>query len=168
MSSVSSTPRFGVSSVFFHGSGGPGGQPFTRSCGVAWRDTGGKRMTSNFSRRFGVAAASCVEMYSYGMPRSSSARRHQPSSCVENQVCISAMRGARSSCDFTFGIDASVSTCRNPFGARSEITVPAGYSFLPTVNVSSVTTMRASFAAKRSRARFVSALCVIAYAGAEG
>src|SRR5712691_7017870 len=85
--------RFGVSAVFFHGSGGPGGKPLTISCDELLPPVGGNRMTSNFSRRFVVCAASCVEMYVYGTPMLSSARRHHPSSCVRSHVCISAMRG---------------------------------------------------------------------------
>ena len=54
MSSVWSTVRFGVNSVFFHGSGGPGGSPLTISCDALLPPVGGNKITSNFSRRFGV------------------------------------------------------------------------------------------------------------------
>src|SRR5262249_43847841 len=93
MSSVSSTARFGVSDVFFHGSGGPGGSPLTISCDALLPPVGGKTMTSNLSRSDGIFATCCVEMYVYGTPSDSSARRHHPSSCVRSQVWRMAMRG---------------------------------------------------------------------------
>src|SRR5581483_4588761 len=80
-------------SVFFHGSGGPGGRPLTISCDALLPPVGGKRITSNFSRRFGVRDASWVEMYVYGTFIDSSASRHQPSSCVRSHVCMIAIRG---------------------------------------------------------------------------
>ena len=95
MSSVSSMPpRFGVSAVFFHGSGGPGARPLTMSADALAVPVGGKRITSNFSRRFGVRAASCVEIYVNGTPSDSSARRYHPSSCVRSHVCSTARRGS--------------------------------------------------------------------------
>ena len=60
MSSVeSSDPRFGVSAVFFHGSGLPHiGMPLTMASGP--RPTGGKTIASNFALRSASFAICCV------------------------------------------------------------------------------------------------------------
>src|SRR5581483_1884377 len=103
--------RFGVSDVFFHGSGLPHiGMPLTMAS--VPRPTGANTMTSNRALRLSSFATCWVLMYVNGTFASSNAWRHQPSVCVDSQVCSTAMRGARSGCVLTDGADATAVTCR--------------------------------------------------------
>src|ERR1700722_19133817 len=89
MSSVESfsPTRFGVSAVVFQGSGFPQalGSPLMIDV-VLEKPTGGNKITSYFEFKSVVLVTICVLIKSYGMPRLSSAMRHQPAPCVLSHV----------------------------------------------------------------------------------